>query len=64
MALRGITSSRLVYGCMSLGGDHTLPNSEKAARVQGLGECRAKTPKGQIITQPPGADKFSKMKPQ
>ena len=50
--------------CMSLGGDHTLPNSEKAARAQGLGECRAKTPKGKIITQPPGADKFFKMKPQ
>ncbi len=49
--------------CMTLAGDHTLPNAEKAARAQGLGECRAKTPKGQIITQPPGADKLFKMKP-
>jgi hypothetical protein len=49
--------------CLSLAGDHTLPNSEKTARAKGLSDCRAKTAKGQIITQPPGADKLFKMRP-
>ena len=52
--------------CNSLGGDHTLPNSEKAARAQGLGDCRTKSVRGQIMTRPPAAanDSLFKVKPK
>jgi len=53
--------------CLALGGDHTLPNSEEAARAEGLGDCRAKIEaRGKILTRPPAAanDSLFKVKPK
>jgi hypothetical protein len=51
--------------CLSLGGDHTLPSSEEAARAEGLGDCRARTARGQVITRPPRRnDSLFKMTPK